>query len=66
MKVINKITGEIFNAGYYCNSRGNMRMWVNGKFYTDKKFDQTFAQLDITEYYIKLNGKWQPRHQHTK
>lgn len=41
-KAKNKTTGDIVNVIYAANSRGNMRMWVDGKFYTDKQFDKTF------------------------
>lgn len=60
MKVINKKTGEVFNAGYYANKRGNFRMYVNDRFYSDREFDKTFSQLDPTENYIKINGHWKP------
>ena len=45
MKVRNKITGKIFDATYGATSGGNMRMWVDGKFYTDKQFGSTFQVL---------------------
>lgn len=40
--VINKTTGERTTAQYAPNSRGNLRMWVNGKFYSDKQFNKLF------------------------
>jgi hypothetical protein len=58
MKVINKITGKVSPATYCQNRLGNMRYWVDGKFFSDKKFDKTFVQIDITEHYIKIKGKW--------
>lgn len=61
MKVLNNKTGEITNATYANNRLGNLRMWVNGKFYDDKKFNKLFSRLDPTENYIKVNGAWQPR-----
>ena len=59
MKVINNTTGEIKYATYAANSSGNMRMWVDGKFYTDKQFNKTFSQIDPTGHYVKVLGKWQ-------
>lgn len=61
MKVINNTTGKISNATYAHNRLGNLRMWVDGKFYDDKKFSKIFSQLDPTENYIKINGQWQQR-----
>jgi len=49
MKVINNTTGKISNATYAHNRLGNLRMWVDGKFYSDKKFDRTFTKLDSTK-----------------
>jgi len=42
MKVIDKKTGAIYIAAYAHNRLGNLRMWVNGKFYSDKDFQKTF------------------------
>lgn len=44
-KAKNKSTGEIVSVLYAANSKGNMRMWVDGKFYTDKQFDKTFKLI---------------------
>lgn len=41
-KVIEKQSGKIFNADYAPNRLGNMRMWVSGKFYSDKQFNKLF------------------------
>ena len=46
MKVINKTTGEISYATYGHNRLGNLRMWVEGRFYSDKNFDKMFSRLD--------------------
>ena len=43
MKVIEKATGAEKDAIYAANSLGNMRMNVDGKFYTDKKFNEKFT-----------------------
>ena len=61
MKVLEVTTGTIYNATYTHNRLGNLRMWVNGKFYSDEMFSKTFLQVDPTENYIKVNGQWQPR-----
>jgi len=45
MKVIHKKTGKMVNATYAHNRLGNLRMWVEGKFYDDKKFDKIFRRL---------------------
>ena len=42
MKVIEKLTGKEFTASYGANSKGNMRMWVDGKFYSDRQFAKKF------------------------
>lgn len=42
MKVIERSTGNIYHAQYAPNSGGNMRLWVEGKFYSDKKFAELF------------------------
>jgi len=49
MKVINNTTGKISNAIYAHNKLGNLRMWVDGKFYSDKRFDKTFTKLHSTK-----------------
>jgi hypothetical protein len=41
-KVQDKKTGETFFAEYSYNRLGNKRMWVNGKFYSDRDFDRKF------------------------
>ena len=46
MKVKNKKTGEVFIATYDKNRLGNLQMWVNGKFYTDKKFNKVFSIIN--------------------
>lgn len=43
MKVICKKSGREYEAVYAANRLGNMRMWVEGKFYSDKKFDKLFT-----------------------
>jgi hypothetical protein len=45
--VENKKTGEQFTAQYACNRLGNKRMWVNGKFYSDKEYDKTFKVIEV-------------------
>jgi len=45
INVQNKITGQIHVAVYTFTPSGNLRYNVDGKFYTDKKFDQTFKIL---------------------
>lgn len=42
MKAKNKKTGEVVTVMYEPNRLGNMRIWVNGKFYSDKEFDKKF------------------------
>ena len=42
-KVIHKKTGQVSNAIYTHNRLGNLRFWVEGKFYSDKLFDKTFT-----------------------
>ena len=61
MKVIENHTNQIYNSTYAHNRLGNLRMWVNGKFYSDKEFGKKFTQIDPTENYIKIDGKWQQR-----
>ena len=46
MKVVVKSTGEQKTAIYAANSTGNMRMNVDGKFYTDKQFGKMFTPID--------------------
>ena len=46
MKVRDKQTNEITCASYAHNRLGNLRMWVNGKFYSDKDFGKRFVQID--------------------
>jgi hypothetical protein len=45
-KVLVKATGETKVAVYAPNSSGNMRYNVDGKFYSDKKFNQLFEIVD--------------------
>jgi hypothetical protein len=45
IKVQDKKTGEIFTCEYAHNRLGNKRMWVNGKFYSDRDFDRKFRIL---------------------
>lgn len=42
VKIENKITKEQLIAVYTFNRSGNLRYWVNGLFYSDKKFDKEF------------------------
>jgi hypothetical protein len=44
IKVIHKKTGKIVNATYAHNRLGNLRLWADGKFYSDKLFDKTFSR----------------------
>lgn len=44
--VIEKSTGKQYVAVYAQNSGGNLRMNVNGKFYSDKKFNQLFKLVN--------------------
>jgi len=41
--VIHKATGTEYVGIYSHNSCGNLRINVDGKFYTDKQFDKTFT-----------------------
>lgn len=50
MIVENKKTGEKFTAQYAHNRLGNKRMWVNGKFYSDKEYDKTFKVIEVKHY----------------
>lgn len=43
MKVIEKSTGIVYYATYSRNRLGNLRMWVNGRFYSDREFDRKFS-----------------------
>lgn len=58
MRVIDIDTKQIFVAEYAANKKGNMRMWVNGKFYSDKQFGKKFKQIDPSGNYIKTCGEW--------
>lgn len=60
MKVLDVNSGIIYNATYAHNRLCNLRMWVNGKFYSDKSFSKNFRQVDPTENFVKVNGQWQP------
>jgi hypothetical protein len=42
MKAKNRQTGEIVSVQYGYNSGNNLRLWINGKFYSDKSFDKLF------------------------
>ena len=42
IKVIDKKTGKENTAVYALTPKGNWRMNVDGKFYTDKSFDKNF------------------------
>ncbi len=42
LKIEDKKTGELHTAIYAHNRLGNLRMWVNGKFYSDKDFIRKF------------------------
>lgn len=44
--VRNKKTGVLKYANYGANRLGNMRMWVDGKFLSDKDFDKNWEQVD--------------------
>lgn len=46
MKAKNKKTGETVSVLYAKNRLGNMRMWVDGKFYADKVFDRKFQLIE--------------------
>jgi hypothetical protein len=61
MKVLEVKTETIYHATYAHNRLGNLRMWVNGKFYSDKYFSKRFLEVDTTENYVKINGQWQQR-----
>lgn len=41
-KAKNRNTGEIVSVQYAHNRLGNLRMWVEGKFYSDKLFDKNY------------------------
>lgn len=61
MKVINHTTGKISCTEYFPNRKGNLRLWIEGKFISDRDFNKNFSQIDATEQYVKINGQWQPR-----
>lgn len=42
LKIEDKKTGKLHTAIYAHNRLGNLRMWVNGKFYSDKDFIRKF------------------------
>ena len=42
VRIENKVTKEKTIAVYTFNAKGNLRFWVDGVFYTDKKFDNQF------------------------
>ena len=56
MKVIEKLTGKEFNASYGANSKGNMRIWVEGKFYSDRQFAKKFEIIKKFSYFTENFG----------
>lgn len=44
--VKNKVTGEVKYAVYAANRLGNLRMAIDGKFYTDKEFEKLFKKIN--------------------
>jgi len=48
MKVQVKLTGEIKTATYATKPNGDKRMWVDGKFYSDKEFCKQFKTINMT------------------
>jgi hypothetical protein len=51
MKVIRKSDKKEFTVEYAHNRLGNKRMWVDGKFYSDKDFSKLFKikRQDVEE-----------------
>ena len=47
--VIEKATGKPFTALYDRNRLGNWRMWVDGKFYSDKDFARLYRQRPVED-----------------
>ena len=45
MKIQVKLTGEIKTAIYAAKPNGDKRMWVDGKFYSDKQFSKLFKVI---------------------
>lgn len=45
LKAKEKSTGKIVSVEYAHNRLGNKRMWVDGKFYSDKNFAKKFELL---------------------
>lgn len=45
-KVIDKKTGVIYVAIYCQNNKGNLRYWIEGKFYSDRNFDKKFTIIN--------------------
>lgn len=46
MKIQVKLTNETKTAIYGTTPSGNKRMWVDGKFYSDKQFDKLFKIIE--------------------
>lgn len=49
IKVIERSSNTIKIATYAANSKGNLRYFVEGLFYSDRKFDKTFKILTNEE-----------------
>jgi len=45
IKAKEKGTDRIVSVQYGANRLGNMRMWVEGKFYSDKEFGKKFKLI---------------------
>ena len=50
LKAINKKTNEIVYVQYLPNRLGNYRMWIDGKFYSDKQFDRLYKIIETLNY----------------
>jgi hypothetical protein len=49
VKATEKKTGRVVSVQYGHNRLGNLRMWVEGKFYSDKLFGKLFKLITDEE-----------------
>ena len=47
-----KSTGNFYYANYGPNRLGNLQLWVNGSFYSDKNFSKNFIMIPSEEYEV--------------
>lgn len=52
VKAKQKSTDTILSVQYGANRLGNMRMWVEGKFYSDKEFNRKFKLITDEKQYF--------------